>query len=439
MTAQGAHVRASQEEAIAVGNTEPSVSIPRPRDGASLLPPDAELPLLPLLFDREWYTGVFRRLHDRHDIRGGQIAPRRLTYRPGQRALVSYVASERIEDWIVEHEFAAEVIAGEDAPRTFRYPDDPYLPGLARATSAVDGDDLLREHVGLHSYRLRVRPVRYRPSTRAVLRYTARVRRGKERKVELYARAMRPKQMKRFIDAGLLADRSRFILPSLAGAWEDGGVVWLTAMPGDTVRQHILRGDAPAPDFILDHLESLWALGAPASAHTSSLPHSLRFSRRFLGQVLRGSDTLQLLGEVLLPLLALEADWRPSGVAHNDFYDDQLVLLPDQRIGLVDFEECGPGDQMLDVANMLAHLRWSARFLGSASSAAYHERLRTAALDRFSWRDRDLALRESFALVRLSTNPVRSLAPDWPEVTAEALALAKTALDAGAPSVRAAA
>ena len=50
--------------------------------------------------------------------------------------------------------------------------------------------------------------------------------------------------------------------------------------------------------------------------------------------------------------------WRPSRIAHNDFYDDQMLVLPDGGIAMVDFEETGPGDPMLDVGNFLAHLRW---------------------------------------------------------------------------------
>ncbi|MBI5288216.1 MAG: phosphotransferase, partial [Chloroflexi bacterium] len=286
-----------------------------------------------------------------------------------------------------------------------------------------------REHVGLRSNRLRVRPVRYRPSTRAVLRYTARIRRGRERKLVLFARAMRPKMMPRFVAAGLLADQSTFRVPTLAGAWDEGGVVWLKAMPGETVRHHIMAGDAPDPSLILDNLASLWSLDPPAGMAPTDLGHSMRFSRRFLAQILRGQDALRTLGEILVALQPLEDGWRPTGVAHNDFYDDQLIMLPDGALGLVDFEECAPGDQMLDVANMLAHLRWSAHFLRSAPSAAYHDQLCATALERFRWDPRDLDLRESFALLRLATNPVRTLAPDWPQVTTAALNLALTPLE----------
>ena len=40
-------------------------------------------------------------------------------------------------------------------------------------------------------------------------------------------------------------------------------------------------------------------------------------------------------------------------------YDDQLILTPERELALVDYEEVGPGDPMLDVGNFLAHLSWS--------------------------------------------------------------------------------
>jgi hypothetical protein len=43
--------------------------------------------------------------------------------------------------------------------------------------------------------------------------------------------------------------------------------------------------------------------------------------------------------------------------------------------------------------------------------------------------EEDLDLREAYSLLRLCTNPVRGLRPDWPEATERGLALAATALE----------
>ena len=108
--------------------------------------------------------------------------------------------------------------------------------------------------------------------------------------------------------------------------------------------------------------------------------------------------------------------WQPSEIAHNDFYDDQLLALPDNRMALVDFEEAGPGDSRLDVGNFLAHLRWRSRVgerKQTDASGVYHNVFRSAALHRFGWDERELDLREAICLFRICTNAVRNPRPDW--------------------------
>jgi aminoglycoside phosphotransferase (APT) family kinase protein len=66
----------------------------------------------------------------------------------------------------------------------------------------------------------------------------------------------------------------------------------------------------------------------------------------------------------LLPLVdfdralsALRAD-APSGHAllHRDLHDKQLILLPNERFGLIDLDTAAVGEPALDIANVLVHL-----------------------------------------------------------------------------------
>ena len=118
--------------------------------------------------------------------------------------------------------------------------------------------------------------------------------------------------------------------------------------------------------------------------------------------------------------------------AHNDFYDDQMLVLPDGRIALVDFEDTGPGDPMLDVGNFLAHLKWSTEF-GSKSRAdavrSYYQAFRHAAVDRFDWNPRSLILREAVCLFRICTNAIRRPKEDWQDKLATGLTLVNEALN----------
>ena len=88
-------------------------------------------------------------------------------------------------------------------------------------------------------------------------------------------------------------------------------------------------------------------------------------------------------------------------------YDDQMLRLPDGRIALVDFEEAGPGDPMLDVGNCLAHLKWADHFnrrRKKNASGKFNNEFKSAALERFQWNLGDLAMREAVCLFRICTN-----------------------------------
>ncbi len=74
-----------------------------------------------------------------------------------------------------------------------------------------------------------------------------------------------------------------------------------------------------------------------------------------------------MLADAVNSLSPLVEQWRPISIAHNDFYDDQVSVLPDGRLALVDIEDVGLGDPLLDVGNCLAHTHWAYRFTLTAT------------------------------------------------------------------------
>jgi aminoglycoside phosphotransferase (APT) family kinase protein len=206
-------------------------------------------------------------------------------------------------------------------------------------------------------------------------------------------------------------------------------VAWLAGVPGETVRTLIREGTPPEPERILDGLAPLWS--APAKeGRPLDLSAAFRWTDRVLSGALSDCGEHQMLSEVTDVLGPFAEAWRPSALAHNDFYDGQIILTPDGRLALVDFEEVGPGDPMMDVGMLLAHLRWMARFDVSRQACdGYRRRFRAAALDRFGWDGRELALREAFALFRLSSNPVRNLQHNWSQAVETGLGLVLETLD----------
>lgn len=392
----------------------------------AVLPADQGIQEFSRLFDSEWVWHMYCSWLGLPDERPQCLRLRQLSYNPGRSAIVTCVAEWPWDEFVRQEQFVIQLVRGQ-AARLFCYPDDPYLPGLVKAASAVEASQLLKSFVfASHVQRVRVNLVRYRPGGHAVLRH----RHGR---VRFYVRVMRPERIPRLLGAGELAAQSGFVLPRVAGTWAEGGVVWSSEIPGKSVRKLIRGGYRLDSEPIFDNLARLWETPYTASKQRPfNLLGAYRRARRVFRQVLRDQDGARLaLKQATAVLDPFVKTWQPLGVAHNDFYDDQMIRIPDDRLALVDYEEVGPGDPMLDVGNFLAHTRWSARFgreTESESSGNYHHLFRSAALERFGWEGHALNLREAVCLFRVCTNPIRHLAPDWPQRLTQGLSLVNEVL-----------
>lgn len=374
-------------------------------------PEDAGLSELPNLFDPEWVWATFCREFGRPEHYPHRIRIRQFSHSLGRSAIISYEVEWDPDDYLPSQHFTVQI--GRDAPvEVFQFPDDPLLPGLADAAHPETALRLLNRHVlAVGSRRARVEVIRYRPGSRAVLRHSV-------GRIRFYARVMRPSAVAPLLAAREPIGRSSFVLPRLAGYWADGGVVWVSEIPGRNLRRHIRRGNTPDPSPLLDGLESLWAQSPAAlDRQTFNLAAAYRRAKRTFRHKVHESDAASLsLREATESLDPFVKAWQPTALAHNDFYDDQMLALPDGRMALVDFEEAGPGDPMLDVGNFLAHLRWRSclgRQRGNDATAAYYDLFRDAALERFGWSEGELALREGVCLFRICTNTIRHPQADW--------------------------
>ena len=389
-------------------------------------PEDAALPELSKLFDGDWVWRASREHFPDLDTAPGQYRIRQFSHIPGRSAVVSYFA-----DWEPECYIPSEIVnfrLEKGKPPAFsRYPQDPQLPGLEPAAHPDSALSLLNKHAfAFPRRRLRVNMIRYRPGSRAVLRH----RTGG---IRLYARVVRPNAMPNLLEAYELLEHSGFAVPRIAGCWREGGVVWLSEIPGKNVRRLMRRGNPPGPEGILESLEGLWDAPLNPDRRAFDLSGAFRRAKRTFRHALRRRHSAQqLLDRVIQDLEPFVQSWRPSAIAHNDLYDDQILALPDGRVAVVDFEEAGPGDPMLDIGNFLAHLKWTSSIGSSRKSdvsGAYYNRLRSAALDRFRWSEYDLNLREAVCLFRVTTNTVRRPSQDWLKRTLDSFRLVAERLE----------
>ena len=374
-------------------------------------PQDPGLREFPSLFDPDWVWQAYEEQCGRREVSPERIRIREFSHSRGRTAAVSYDAEWRSDDYIPSQTFTIRI--ERDKPvDLFQYPEDRSLPGLVEAAQPDSALRLVNRHVlAIPARRLRVELVRYRPASRAVLRHVL----GKAR---FYARVMQPAAVGQLLAARNLVGRSGFLVPRLAGHWQDGAVLWMSEIPGRNLQGRIRRGKGPDPDAIFERLETLWELPqGPDSPRPFNLAAAYSRAKRSLRHKIRDDkDGLRNLGDAVRVLDPFVESWQPSGTAHNDFYDDQMLALPDGRISLVDFEEAGPGDPLLDVGNFLAHLRSASRFgpKGDAqASSEYYEAFRHGAIDRFRWSEGDLALREAVCLFRICTNAIRHPRTDW--------------------------
>ena len=208
----------------------------------------------------------------------------------------------------------------------------------------------------------------------------------------------------------------------------------MSEIPGKNLRRLIRRGKQPDLEPILEGLATLWATpDGEALGQPFNLNGAYRSAKHSFLHMAREDDSVHhSVKKIAKSLDPFIESWRPSAIAHNDFYDDQILVLPDGGMALVDFEEAGPGDPMLDVGNFLAHLRWRARFgrdRETGNSAEYLGEFRSAAIDRFEWSEPDLNLREAVCLFRICTNAVRHPQDDWRDKLDAGLSLVNEILE----------
>ena len=389
-------------------------------------PADPALPQLERLFDPGWvWDASVCRFPEATDD-PCRLRIRQFSHLPGRFATVNYEAQWAEEAFLAPEFFTVTLRRGNTAAVS-RFPHDDALPGLAPAVGPDSALRLVDQHVFAVPRRLMaVETVRYRPANRAVLRHQT-------GKFSFFARVVRPTALPSLLAAAELIDASRFVSAPVVGCWADGGVVWVPEVPGVNLRDSLASGHAPDPALLLDGLHSLWALPpSRTSAPAFDLVGAYRRAERTFAHVLRDdTDGRRLLREVTEALAGFVDDWQPTTIAHNDFYDDQMICMPDGRIALVDFEEAGPGDPMLDVGNLLAHLRWALHGTShdpADARAVFYDQTKHAALERFGWNAHELALREAVCIFRICTNTVRRIKPDWQQRTRDGLALAANTL-----------
>lgn len=396
------------------------------------IPADRDLPGAADLLVGAGAAAVARFLDER-GLEPHRVEPAQAHYRPGRWLAVCFRTGvvERSSGRPLCPTVTVERRAGEP-DMVWTFPDDPVLPGLA---VAADGA-LIRRRLRPCPGNVVVEPLRYRPRRRAVFRY----RLDGDR--VLFGKVVTPGRGRRQLALAAALGPTGLNLALPIGRVGPGALVFPT-LPGTSLRDLLLAGGPlPLPERIVAlsdelHRRSLPALAAagvasepgPGTNRRRVDPATALGAARLVARLLPGEGCAAGRVAEAVVACAEESGQPEARIVHGDLYESQ-VLVDGDKLGLIDLDDLGPGDGLLDAANFCAHLL----VLGASGPPAaavvlrYREELRAAFLRGLDADPFALAWREAYCLLRLAAGPFRVLHEDWPRRMSARVALAAEVL-----------
>jgi hypothetical protein len=294
---------------------------------------------------------------------GAQLRSSRLRsvhHRPGRSRSALYDATVAVDGAerqvvLVTHtdtrgfpEDALVLEDGDAQAAVWRFPNDPYLPGLPSALSPERVRELL-DQLGGPPGRLALRTRAYRPTRRAVVEVEVH---GEVAGRILYLKILSGKRSRAvarrhrtLLDAGLP-------VPGLIGVAEAQGIVALEALGGPTLAQALVA-DAPLPDpaAFLDLAERFASSGVDGSRDPRAFADPVRHVALLAAHAPDRAAEISSLAEEAAAVTG------PLVGVHGDLHAGQLLLGPDGAItGVLDVDGAGQGYLAHDAGNLLAHL-----------------------------------------------------------------------------------
>ena len=310
---------------------------------------------------------------------------------------------------------AAEIFAdGEREVAVWLYPQDPDLPGLARAAYAESMAEVCNAHQvfapPVSPSDLDLQMVGYRPRRRAVVRVAA-----SDGEV-VYVKVLR----QRFFDDvvrrhRLLASAGVPVAP--IAAVTDDHLLVLRELPGSPLARAIFEPEDPCrAEDLINLLDSL-----PASVtHLERRPPWSEAVEHYAMMVSRAAPALEpRLGRLVTSIQQGLAALGPGYEAtHGDFHEGQLHVANGRVCGLLDIDTIGPGHRVDDLACLVAHLSTIQR-MNPAQESRVHQLVREW-VPVFDTRvdPTQLRLRAAAVIISLATGPFRGQEPDWERETA---------------------
>lgn len=309
---------------------------------------------------------------------------------------------------------AAEIFAdGEREVAVWIYPQDPDLPGLARAAYAESMAELANAErifaTPVAPLDLSLQMIGYRPRRRAVVKVTA----GSE---VVYVKVLRARLFDDVLARHRLLAGAGLPVAEVAATTDDHLLV-LRELPGQPLARAIFE---PAEPCRAEHLIGL----------LDAMPASVsRLDRRppWSDAVGHYARMVAAALPALSPRLALLVDTIGQGLApippgdeptHGDFHEGQVHVGGGRVCGLLDTDTIGPGRRADDLACLIAHLSTIQRMNASQESHVHQLIRRWVPVFDTRVDPTELRLRAAAVIISLATGPFRGQEPDWERETA---------------------
>jgi hypothetical protein len=305
----------------------------------------------------------------------------------------------------------------------WRFPEDPYLPGLRSAADPDFVNHLLRD-MGFPRGKVSLQLRAYRPALRAVIqatletpgllyrRSTGRLESATHHR-HVYLKVVRPGQA-----AGLAArhDDLADLLPAphCLDHDDDSGIVVLEALPGASLWTSLAQ-DPPAPPPPLEMLEPLDRLADvyPEGVRVGNVYDAVRSHVHLLRALApEEAERIDRIG----------AELQPRGqddliIVHGDFYDSAVLVEGGRVVGLLDLDDVGVGERVDDLATMAGRV-WT--IAQTQPDPGRREQITAYALTMLEDFSRvvdpdELDRRVGGILLGRATGPFRAQEEDWPQ------------------------
>lgn len=314
-------------------------------------------------------------------------------------------------DGVTPSDERAEIFGdGDREVAVWIYPNDPDLPGLARAAYPESMAALLNAHhvtgVPVVASDLDLEMIGYRPRRRAVLRVSV-----THPPQTFFVKVLRERlfhevsaRHRLLLDGGVPA-------PEIAAATPDFLLV-LRQLPGRPLAQAVFD---EAPPCTAEQLVSLLDAFPPSVSRLERRPpwsDAVAHYAEMVSASLPAVETRMrwLTREIASGLAGIPPGDEPT---HGDFHEGQIHVARGRICGVLDVDTIGPGRRADDLACLVAHLS-TIQHMSARQAERVHALIR-AWVPVFDQRvdPLELRLRAAAVIISLATGPYRGQEPDW--------------------------